>query len=104
VIGILDDVSSDIPIFSLLLKQAVLRGVSVRPARALDEMVRKFEQLQLHPVIDNVYPFADALAAYDHLYRGAFGKNRNSCQAMTTSARAIKKFHLGSDRAGLDHS
>jgi NADPH:quinone reductase-like Zn-dependent oxidoreductase len=21
-----------------------------------------------------LYPFADALAAYDHLYRGAFGK------------------------------
>jgi hypothetical protein len=31
-------------------------------------------QLQLHPVIDAVYPFADALAAYDHRYRGAFGK------------------------------
>jgi len=74
VIGVLDDVSSDVPIFSLLLKQVVLRGVSVGPARALDDMLRKFEQLQLHPVIDSVYPFADALAAYDHLYRGAFGK------------------------------
>jgi hypothetical protein len=25
-------------------------------------------------VIDTVYPFADALAAYAHLYRGPFGK------------------------------
>lgn len=74
VIGVLDDVSSDIPIFSLLLKQVVLRGVSVGPTRALEDMLRKFDQLQLHPVIDTVYPFADARAAYDHLYRGAFGK------------------------------
>ena len=73
-IGILEDVSSDVPIFALLLKQVVLRGVSVGPARALEDMLRKFEQVKLRPVIDSVYPFADTLAAYDHLYRGAFGK------------------------------
>jgi NADPH:quinone reductase-like Zn-dependent oxidoreductase len=32
------------------------------------------EKLQLRPIIDAVYPFADAHAAYEHLYRGAFGK------------------------------
>jgi NADPH:quinone reductase-like Zn-dependent oxidoreductase len=74
VIGILENFSSDFPIFSLLLKQVILRGISVGPRRALEDMMRKFAQLQLHPVIDTVYPFPDALAAYDHLYRGAFGK------------------------------
>jgi len=74
VIGVLDDGSLDIPVFSLLLKQVVLRGVSVGPTRALEDMLRKFKQLQLHPVIDTVYHFADVQAAYDHLYRGAFGK------------------------------
>ena len=74
VIGILENFSSDFPIFSLLLKQVILRGISVGPRRALEDMLRKFTQLQLHPIIDTVYPFADALAAYDHLYRGAFGK------------------------------
>ena len=74
VIGVLDDISSDIPVFSLLLKQVVLRGVSVGPTRALEDMLRMFEQLQLHPVIDTVYPFTEVQAAYDHLYRGAFGK------------------------------
>jgi NADPH:quinone reductase-like Zn-dependent oxidoreductase len=74
VIGILENFSSDFPIFSLLLKQVILRGISVGPRRALEDMTRKFEQLQLHPVIDTVYPFVDARAAYDHLYRGAFGK------------------------------
>jgi len=37
-------------------------------------MNQELEKIQIHPVIDTVYPFADALAAYDHLYRGAFGK------------------------------
>jgi NADPH:quinone reductase-like Zn-dependent oxidoreductase len=74
VIGILENFSSDFPIFSLLLKQVILRGISVGPRRALEDMTRKFEQLQLHPVIDTVYAFVDARAAYDHLYRGAFGK------------------------------
>ena len=74
VIGILENFSSDFPIFSLLLKQVVLRRISVGPRHALEDMMRKFGQLQLHPVIDTVYPFADVLASYDHLYRGAFGK------------------------------
>jgi NADPH:quinone reductase-like Zn-dependent oxidoreductase len=33
-----------------------------------------FAKLRLRPLIDTVYPFADALQAYEHLYRGAFGK------------------------------
>lgn len=37
-------------------------------------MNRAFEKFQLHPVIDTVYSFADALTAYDHQYRGPFGK------------------------------
>jgi NADPH:quinone reductase-like Zn-dependent oxidoreductase len=74
VIGILDGFQADIPLFSLMLKQAVMRGISVGPRRALEDMLRKFDQLKLHPVIDAVYPFDDALAAFRHLERGAFGK------------------------------
>jgi NADPH:quinone reductase-like Zn-dependent oxidoreductase len=74
VIGILEGFSSEIPLFPLLVKQVVLRGITVGPRRALEDMTRKFEQLQLRPVIDSVYPFSDALQAYEHLYRGAFGK------------------------------
>lgn len=57
-----------------LLSQAVLRGISVGPRRALEDMIRAFDSFKLRPVIDAVYSFAGALAAYDHLYRGAFGK------------------------------
>jgi len=74
VIGLLEDVTSQIPLFSLFKKQAVLRGISTGPRRALEEMVQAFSRMRLHPVIDHVYQFDDALAAYAHLYRGSFGK------------------------------
>jgi NADPH:quinone reductase-like Zn-dependent oxidoreductase len=74
VIGILDGYTSQLPLSELLRKQIVLRGISVGPRRALEDMVRAFESHQLRPVIDTVYSFQDAIAAYDHLYRGAFGK------------------------------
>lgn len=74
VIGVLEGFTSDIPIFILLRRQVTIRGMVTSPRRVFEEMNRKLEGLQIHPVIDKVYPFADALAAYDHLYRGAFGK------------------------------
>jgi NADPH:quinone reductase-like Zn-dependent oxidoreductase len=74
VIGILDGFESAVPIFPLLRKQATIRGIVTGPRRAFEEMNGKLEEIQIHPVIDKVYPFPDALAAYDHLYRGAFGK------------------------------
>jgi NADPH:quinone reductase-like Zn-dependent oxidoreductase len=74
VIGILEGVESAIPIFRLLTKQATIRGMVTGPRRAFETMNEKLEEIQIHPVIDKVYSFRDALAAYDHLYRGAFGK------------------------------
>jgi NADPH:quinone reductase-like Zn-dependent oxidoreductase len=74
VIGVLDGFVSEIPIFALLNKQVTIRGVVTGPRRVFDKMNQELEKIQIHPVIDTVYPFTDALAAYDHLYRGAFGK------------------------------
>ena len=74
VIGVLDGFASEISIFALLRKQVTIRGIMTGPRRVFEEMNRELERIQIHPVIDKVYPFADALAAYDHLYRGAFGK------------------------------
>jgi NADPH:quinone reductase-like Zn-dependent oxidoreductase len=42
--------------------------------RAFDEMNKAFNELNIKPVIDTVYPFSDAIQAYEHLGRGAFGK------------------------------
>jgi NADPH:quinone reductase-like Zn-dependent oxidoreductase len=74
VIGVLDGLASEILIFPLLTKQVTIRGILTGPRRVFDEMNEALEKLKIHPVIDKVYPFTDALAAYDHLYRGAFGK------------------------------
>jgi NADPH:quinone reductase-like Zn-dependent oxidoreductase len=37
-------------------------------------MNKALVKLKLRPVIDAVYPFADAISAFRHLERGAFGK------------------------------
>ncbi len=74
VIGLLDGFTSDLPLFPILGKQAVLRGYSVGSRRALGDMSQAFAKWTIRPVIDTVYPFGEALVAYDHLYRGAFGK------------------------------
>jgi NADPH:quinone reductase-like Zn-dependent oxidoreductase len=74
IIGIIDGFDATIPLFGLIQKHGILRGISVGPRRALEDMLRKFDELKLHPVIDTVYSFNDARKAFDHLERGAFGK------------------------------
>jgi NADPH:quinone reductase-like Zn-dependent oxidoreductase len=74
IVGILESFSSEIPLFTVMQKQAVLRGISVGPRRALEDMLRAFAKYEIHPVIDTVYGFDEARKAYDHLERGAFGK------------------------------
>ncbi len=74
IIGIIEGFDATIPLFGLIQKQAIIRGVTVGPLRALERMLKKFDDLKLHPVIDTVYAFNDARAAFDHLERGAFGK------------------------------
>jgi NADPH:quinone reductase-like Zn-dependent oxidoreductase len=74
IIGILDGFSSEVPLFTAIQKQAVLRGISVGPRRALEDMLREFARLQIHPVIDSVYEFSDVHSAYKRLETGPFGK------------------------------
>jgi len=75
VIGVLRGVTSNIDLFSLFQKKAIFRGIGgVGPRRAFEEMNKALSQFKLRPVIDAVYPFADAISAFRHLERGAFGK------------------------------
>ena len=74
IIGILDGFSSEIQLFTAIQKQAVLRGITVGPLRALEDMLREFARLDIHPVIDSVYEFGDVHNAYRRLEAGAFGK------------------------------
>jgi NADPH:quinone reductase-like Zn-dependent oxidoreductase len=74
VIGLMQGISCDVPLFLTMVKQITLRGVCVGPRRALEDMLRKFDELRLHPVIDSTYSFADAPKAFERLEQGAFGK------------------------------
>jgi NADPH:quinone reductase-like Zn-dependent oxidoreductase len=74
IIGIMDGFNSDVPLFTAIRKHAVLRGISVGPRRALEDMLRRFDELRLRPVIDSVYAFAEAPKAFEQLEHGAFGK------------------------------
>lgn len=74
VIGFLESMMAEVNLFSLLAKQAQLHGVNVGHRRAFNEMMGAFAELNIKPVIDTVYPFDQALDAYKHLYKGAFGK------------------------------
>ena len=74
VIGFLKSMMADVNLFSLLAKQARIQGIYVGHRKAFDEMNKAFNELNINPVIDTVYPFSDAIQAYEHLGRGAFGK------------------------------
>jgi NADPH:quinone reductase-like Zn-dependent oxidoreductase len=59
----------------LLPKRANLQGISVGSRQMFEAMNRAISVNGLRPVIDKVFPFGEARAAYAHLQSGAhFGK------------------------------
>jgi NADPH:quinone reductase-like Zn-dependent oxidoreductase len=59
----------------ILLKSVTLQGIYVGSREMFDEMNRAMEVNNVHPVIDRVFPFAEARDAYRYLESGAhFGK------------------------------
>lgn len=74
IIGFLESMMAEVNVFSLLAKQAHVQGINVGHRRAFEDMIRAFDELNIKPVIDTVYSFDEALEAYKHLYKGAFGK------------------------------
>ncbi|MEI9814290.1 MAG: NAD(P)-dependent alcohol dehydrogenase [Acidobacteriota bacterium] len=74
IVGLLGGFNLDAPTGLMLFKRATLAGIGVGPRRALEDLVRAVNVLKLKPVIDRVYDFAEAPAAFDHLAHGAFGK------------------------------
>lgn len=65
---------AEVNLFSLLAKQANIQGIYVGHRKAFDDMNKAFEELKIKPVIDTVYSFSEAIEAYNHLQREAFGK------------------------------
>jgi NADPH:quinone reductase-like Zn-dependent oxidoreductase len=73
-IGLLDGLSFTAPTVPVMMKQAVVQGISVGHRRGLEDLVRAVDGTGLAPVIDAEYAFTDLPAALDHLDRGPFGK------------------------------
>ena len=74
IVGFLNGMMAEVNLFSLLAKQANVQGIYVGHKRAFDDMIKAFDTLKINPVIDTVYPFDQAIEAYQHLAKGAFGK------------------------------
>ena len=58
----------------MMLKRAIIQGISVGHRRALEEMIEAIDRYGIKPVIDRTYGFEEAPAAFAHLDRGPFGK------------------------------
>ncbi len=66
---------SDASLFPLLTKNATMSGIYVGHRDAFEQLVRFVEQTQLRPVIDRVFLFEEAPAAFQYLASGRhFGK------------------------------
>lgn len=74
IIGGIEGFDATVPLFGIIQKLAILRGISVGPLRALERMLAKFDEWKLRPVIDSVHNFNDAPKAFGRLEEGAFGK------------------------------
>lgn len=74
IVGFLESMTAEVNLFSLLAKQARVQGIYVGHRKSFDEMNKAFNELNTNPVIDTVYSFDEAIKAYEHLGRGAFGK------------------------------
>lgn len=66
-----DIVLSAVP---MMLKRAVIQGITVGHRRAFEDLVRFVDARGIKPVIDRIDSFEEAPAAFAHLERGPFGK------------------------------
>ncbi|MDF0490284.1 NAD(P)-dependent alcohol dehydrogenase [Sphingomonas sp. H39-1-10] len=58
----------------MMLKRAIIQGITVGHRRAFEDLIRAIDEHSLKPAIDKTYRFGDTPAAFDHLERGPFGK------------------------------
>jgi NADPH:quinone reductase-like Zn-dependent oxidoreductase len=74
-IGVLSGFEGDTNPHPVMLKGGSMHGIFVGNRAMFEQMNRAIEVNDIHPVIDRVFPFAEAVAAYRHLQSQAhFGK------------------------------
>jgi NADPH:quinone reductase-like Zn-dependent oxidoreductase len=74
-IGVLTGGETSLPLASIFMRQVRLQGILVGHREAFEGLLRACEAHRLRPVVDRVFPFAEAPRAFEHLASGAhFGK------------------------------
>jgi NADPH:quinone reductase-like Zn-dependent oxidoreductase len=75
ILGILAGTQGPIDTYAIFHKNLRVHGVYVGSVAMFEDLVRALEASRIEPVIDSVFPFADARAAYEHMASGKhFGK------------------------------
>jgi NADPH:quinone reductase-like Zn-dependent oxidoreductase len=75
ILGILAGTQGPIDTYSIFHKNLRVHGVYVGSVAMFEALVRALEASRLEPIVDRVFPFAEARAAYEHLASGShFGK------------------------------
>jgi NADPH:quinone reductase-like Zn-dependent oxidoreductase len=74
-IGTLAGTAGPVDTYQVFHKGIRVHGIEVGSVKSFRDFVRAIEAAKIEPVIDRVFPFDEAPAAYDHLASGAhFGK------------------------------
>jgi NADPH:quinone reductase-like Zn-dependent oxidoreductase len=74
-IGVLGGPAEALQLPLVVMQQIRLQGVTVGSRAGFAAMLRAMTQARMHPVVDRVFEFAEARAAYEHMASGQhFGK------------------------------
>ena len=73
-VGIMESASVEFDHLPFMLRRQTVHGVLVGSRHDFEATVRALEATGIRPVIDRIYPFEEARAAFDHLAAGPFGK------------------------------
>jgi NADPH:quinone reductase-like Zn-dependent oxidoreductase len=73
-VGFLTGQTTALELMPVIFRQTAIRGIAVAPRASFDRMNPFLDQHRIKPIIDRIYRFDEAVQAYEHLARGAFGK------------------------------
>jgi len=73
-VGFLTGQTSKLDLMPLIFRQTTIRGIAVAPRTSFDRMNPFLDKHKIDPEIEHVYRFEEAIEAFEHLSRGAFGK------------------------------
>lgn len=75
ILGVLTGVRGEVNTYGIFHKGLTVRGVYVGSRRMFEDLNRALTAATIRPIVDRVFPFADARAAYEYMWSGAhFGK------------------------------